>query len=215
MRAKKSIVVALLLCLGLLTASAAYADPARYPGYPAAALVNVSTPDISLNFVVLMKFAADSSGINGFTADEAQLSSEQLGALVAPVIGIITSQLPSADVSSVFVTPSDLEGWSADEVADVVADNYLSWGYDAYLFLDINRVSGVSGAFVPVEGLPNTNARVDLWLGDAAGTISWLLSEDITPFLAAIGVAGDYLYIVSLEVPETYWLLLGALMSGL
>lgn len=185
MKVKASIVVAFLVIFLIMEVSMAYADPAASPGYPDVSFL--SSP--SLNLGVVGKYEAGS-----FTQAEAESMSEQVATLVSAALGTVLGTNSTLVLAQHF-TPNQMAGIgfsSADSLAAYALANYKSYGLQGYVFLDVSRNSGVVGSEL------GNNIRVNVWLGDAANLLSG------STILSTLGVTGNYLYLTSLEIPESF-----------
>lgn len=86
----------------------------------------------------------------------------------------------------------------ADVLKDYIKGVYKAWDFTLYAFIDIKRVTGTA----PELG---SSMRIDIWVADAAS-----LAHQI-----GLTVTGDYLYVVSLEIPEAYLTALSLFASTL
>jgi hypothetical protein len=78
---------------------------------------------------------------------------------------------------------------SADVLAAYALTHYKNFGAQIYIFLDVSRTQGVAGSQM------GGNLRVNVWIGDVVG----LGLSSLFP-----SVTGNYLYVTSLEIPETF-----------
>lgn len=186
MKATISRVVAFLVIFLIMGVSMAYADPAPSAGYPAVSFLSAQLSGQPLQVGVVSKYEAGS-----FTQADAENMSEQVAALVSEALGTVLGA-DSTLVLSRHLTPNQLaaKGFSsADVLAAYALTNYKNFGAQIYIFLDVSRTQGVAGSQM------GGNIRVNVWIGDVAG-----LGLD----LSTIGVTGNYLYVTSLEIPETF-----------
>lgn len=182
MKGLKRLSIILIVGFFFITASIAYSS-----GTPALDFyIAGSSSAIPLNVVVVSKYDSAS-----YTYAEAEAISQAvskligLGSTLAGSLGLSTAGLSH-------FTPSQVAAWGitdADILKNLVKTYYQSWGFNFYAFADIKRVTSVA----PELGHA---MRIDIWIADL-------------PVL--LGLTGDYLYIASLEIPETYLTLLGSI----
>ncbi|MFI5295138.1 MAG: hypothetical protein ACHQ0Y_08965 [Thermodesulfovibrionales bacterium] len=189
MKATISRVVAFLVIFLIMGVSMAYADPAPSAGYPAVSFLSAQLGAQPLQIGVVSKFEAGS-----FTQAEAESMSEEVTTIVSTLLGS-TLGTSSTLVLSKHLTPNQLaaKGFSsADVLAAFALTHYKNFGALIYIFLDVSRTQGVAGSEM------GNNIRIDVWIGDAANLLSG------SPILSTLGVTGNYLYVTSLEIPESF-----------
>ncbi len=172
-------------CLGLIAGMFfVTAVPAYSSGYPfAAALISSDT-----SVIVVGKFDSSESG---FTYAEAEGYSQA----VAGAVGLLGTD--SQDV--IVLSPSQIASYGytdADTLKQLIKSAYTQSGFNLYVFLDITKVDSVEPQY-------GKNVRIDVWLADMVPLANGLTGDSLT---------GAYLYVTTIEVPETY---LSALASSM
>ena len=184
MRRMKGLLKAAGLALGLvilLGASAAQAD--INAGYPMAAAADYNGIGVLI---------AASFDPNSFTFSDAENISSQLAGL----LGLLSGTGASAEI----LTPSQLKSYGYNTFGaldNLLYYNYQSWGFSAYVYLNIYKANGLSGYG------DGKNIAVDVWLADYA-----------TLFGTSIpGIPGTDLYVATIETPDIYVTFLGMLQG--
>lgn len=167
---KSTKIIATCLLILLIGATSAFASGKAMIG---------TYDDGSSSLVVVAKFA------DNFSSAEADNMAAALGTVLG-MTGTTGAQLYMPSQVAAMFGSSD-----GDYIKDGVKSQYTSYGFDSYIFLDVKKVAGVSGA-------TGINVRIDLWIADMA---------------AQLGMPGDYLYVASLEVPQMYVSQLQSLLS--
>lgn len=171
----KKIVILALIVFALVGSVAT----ALGSGYPVA----VIAADTDSTILVLGKFA---SGTGQFTQAEADGLVNTITALVQGFLG--------STGGVVVLNPSQMAGYGlgdADNVRALAKANYIAWGADIFVFIDIKKT-----ATEYVSGY-GPNMRLDVLVAD--------LSTEL-------GLPGDYLYATSIEIPYMYAQLLSSLL---
>lgn len=179
MKTSKHIIVAFMLGGFLIGSLTAQVYASGTPAVDF--FVPSSTSGIPISFVLVSKYEATS-----FTTAEAENISQAVGKLLGSTL------LSSLSISTSGVShynPSQLAAYGitdADVLKNYVKSAYKSWGSYIYVFLDITRVQALMSL--------GNSLRVDIYIADLD---------------ALLGISGNgYLYIASIEVPETYLALL-------
>ncbi len=177
MRRMKGVLKAAGLVLGLvilLGASAAYAD--INVGYPMVAAVDYAGTGVLI---------AASFDPNSFSFSDADNISSQLAGL----LGLLSGTGASAEI----LTPSQLKSYgynSFGALDKLLYNNYQSWGWSAYVYLNIYKANGLSSYG------DGKNIAIDVWLADYA---------------SLLGFPGTDLYVGTIETPDVYLSFLGML----
>jgi hypothetical protein len=175
----------LLTCLGLIVGIFFVTTaPAYSSGYPFAA--GLASSDTMV--IVVGKFDSSASG---FTYAEAEGYSQA----VASAVGL----LGTLSQGVIILPPSQLASYGltdADALNQEIKNIYVQSGFSLYIFLDITKVDSVQRQY-------GRNVRIDVWAADMVPLANSLTGDSLT---------GSYLYVTTIEVPETY---LSALASSM